>query len=301
MSYDLFFRARVPGAIVTREQFAGYFAQRRHYELKELQAWYSNEDTGVYFVFDYNEHATDEDAENETDSSLLPLSFNLNYFRPHPFGLEAEPEVASFIEQFDLTVSDPQMLGMGDGEYSTDGFLRGWNAGNEFGYRAIVSQEPTAAYLSVPSAQIEATWRWNYGREDRQAEIGDSAFVPRVFFFDVEGRVRTGVAWGDGIPILLPEVDLLLVPRERLAPRRMFRSTANDIVVFGWDEAKPILIGFTKVSGEPPSYELFYEDTPSDIERLIRGKKPPTEIPKGLAFDQVVDQELLQRANRASS
>ena len=34
--------------------------------------------------------------------SLFPVSFNLNYFRPHVFSLEAEPELAAFVESFDL-------------------------------------------------------------------------------------------------------------------------------------------------------------------------------------------------------
>src|SRR5437870_7865493 len=103
MSYDLFFRGRVLGATLTRNNFAGYFTERRHYELKDSQAWYSNEDTGVYFAFDYNEPHPNDDADDETDTSLLPVSLNLNYYRPHPFGLEAAPEVSSFVTHFDLT------------------------------------------------------------------------------------------------------------------------------------------------------------------------------------------------------
>ena len=34
---------------------------------------------------------------DQTDSTMLPVSFNLNYFRAHPFGLEAESEVGAFV------------------------------------------------------------------------------------------------------------------------------------------------------------------------------------------------------------
>jgi hypothetical protein len=301
VSYDLFFRGRVPGATVARDEFVAYFAERRHYELKDTQAWYSNEDTGVYFVFDYDEPESSEEVEAERDSSLLPVSLNLNYYRPHSFGVEAEPEVRSFVEDFDLTVSDPQTSGMGDGEYSADGFLRGWNAGNEFAYGAIVHQEPKAARLSLPAWRIEAAWRWNYQREERQDQIGETAFVPRVFFFDVKGVVRTGVAWGDGIPILLPEVDLVLVPRDQLAPRRLFRAAAKDIVVFPWAVIQPILKRFREVPGDLSCFELLYEQTPSDVEQLIRQAKPPDHKPEGVGFDQVLDQELLDRARTSTS
>lgn len=300
MSYDLFFRSRSPSQSLSRDNFARYFGGRRLYEVKESQAWYSNEDSGVYFVFEYAERDEDSDSEEEVDLSLLPASFNLNYFRPHVFGLEAEPEVAAFVERFDLTVSDPQMSGMGDGEYSKAGFLGGWNVGNEFGYRAILSQDPTQRVLTLTSSQIETCWRWNFRREVRQGEIGDTAFVPRIFFFDMDEGVRTGVAWGDGIPILLPIVDLVLVPRQRLAPRRWFRSK-DDIVVFAWAELLPILRRFQHVPGEPACYQLFYETTPSDIERLIREKQPPSEVPKGIAVDQVLDLELVEKARAGGS
>lgn len=87
----------------------------------------------------------------------------------------------------------------------------------------------------------------------------------------------------------------MLVPRQRLAPRRWFRAK-DDIVVLSWQELEPILRPFRKRPGEPESYELFYEAPPSDIERLIREKQPPAEMPKGVAFDQVLDRELWEGA-----
>ncbi|MFM0009145.1 MULTISPECIES: hypothetical protein [Paraburkholderia] len=47
----------------------------------------------------------------------------MNYFRPHDFGLEAEPEVRFFINRFEPQVQDPQKDGMGNGPYSTKGLL----------------------------------------------------------------------------------------------------------------------------------------------------------------------------------
>lgn len=182
MSYDLFFRSRLPESRFSRDDFVRHFTGRLRYEVKESQAWYSNEDSGVYFAFDYSERGEDPDKEDETDSSLIPVAFNLNYFRPHAFGLEAEPEVAAFVREFDLTVSDPQMSGMGDGEYSTEGFLRGWNVGNTFGYRAILSQDSGQTSLSLPSSQIEVLWRWNFGgtaERDRRHGICSSHFFLR--------------------------------------------------------------------------------------------------------------------------
>ena len=55
MSYDLFFRSRSPDSPLSREDFVRHFAGRSRYEIRESQAWYSNEDSGVYFSFDYGE------------------------------------------------------------------------------------------------------------------------------------------------------------------------------------------------------------------------------------------------------
>jgi hypothetical protein len=49
---------------------------------------------------------------------------------------------------------------MEDGEYSLAGFLGGWNAGNAFGYRGMLSHDDLdQPILTVPSAQIEILWR----------------------------------------------------------------------------------------------------------------------------------------------
>jgi hypothetical protein len=120
-------------------------------------------------------------------------------------------------------------------------------------------------------------------------------FVPLIFFFDVGGVVRTGVVWGDGQPVLLPAVHLVLVRRERLAPRRWFGSK-GDLVFFTRKELEPILRRFRRRDGELPAYELFYETTPPDVERLIRDKQPRKKALKGVAFEYVLDQELVDQA-----
>ena len=87
MSYDLFFRPR--HGILEAQQFAAYFARRKHYELNGKQAWYENEDTGVGFSFDL------EDPLDESDDDPFPIAMNINFFRPSYFILEAEPEVTT--------------------------------------------------------------------------------------------------------------------------------------------------------------------------------------------------------------
>jgi len=294
MSYDLFFRLRNSDSRFAIPEFRKYFEARPRYEIKELQAWYSNGDSGVYFQFQYSDEGIDSETKSGADALILPVTFNLNYFRPHPFALEAEPEVAAFVREFDLTVNDPQMSGMGDGEYTTEGFFRGWNAGNAFALGAVVSAQPAQNLPALPSSRIEAVWRWNFGCARRQAEVGNTVFVPRIFLFDYGGEARTGVAWADGIPILLPKVDTLLVSRVKLAPKRWFRSQ-KDVVVMAWSDLEQIVGRFRMISAELECYELFYDATPLDIAQVVRSKIPPTEMPKVVGFDRVLDRELLEQ------
>ena len=291
MSYDLFFRSRTSTPLAETALLA-YFRERPNYRCTDNQAWYENEKTGVYFSFDVG--ATEADA--EIGENPAPVAFNVNFFRPHVFGLEAEPELTAFVRRFDLLVSDPQTDGMGDGEYSPGGFLRGWNHGNEFGYKAMLSQEAGAAPHTMPAAIIETVWRWNYSVVERQNAIGESAYVPTVFFFDVAGTLRTGVVWGDAIPILLPRVDVVMAPRQELAPRRLLRR-AEDTVLFGWGDLEPLVSRFPRDdAGALPAYRLFYDDPPNDVAQLFRGKPANVEPIKGRSLDQVLDQEIVDRA-----
>lgn len=312
MSYDLFFLARSGKSVPTADELRDYFARQRHFHMNERedggwQAFYENEVTGVYFSFDSD---GGDDPEAPRDPLRLPIAYNLNYFRPHTFGLEAEPVVTDFVESFDLLVDDPQGEGMAEGEYSPEGFLRGWNAGNAFGYRAIVEmrnrEEPGAGiqFDALPAAAREAEWRWNYAKEDYSEILCEEEFicgyVPTVFLLKLPGieRVTTAVVWGDAIPIALPSVDLILVPGEALralwlrdlsddlARRFPTRDANYEVLVQGRSHR----IGFAHIlvdygSGSPP---------PDLLKRIDELAQPMVENPTRLSSDQVLTRELLR-------
>lgn len=147
MSYDLYFTTPK----ISREQFKSHFAGNRLYEVSPGQAIYENKDTGVYFVFTFGDSAPADPGEIASSAS-----FNLNYYRPHYFGLEAVKEVTMFVERFGFSVHDPQMNGMGDGPYSSDAFLKGWNHGNAFGYSAMVrGKNGPGRVWSLPTARLD--------------------------------------------------------------------------------------------------------------------------------------------------
>jgi len=309
MSYDLFFRARRK-PVPSSDDLRAYFAKQRHFQVNARedggwQAFYENQATGVYFSFE--SHVAVDPEAPASEPLSLPVAYNMNYFRPHTFGLEAEPVVSDFVRDFDLLVDDPQGEGMGEGEYSPEGFLRGWNAGNAFGYRAIVEmrarEEADIQFDALPAAAREAEWRWNYGKEEYTEILCEHeflcGFVPTVFLMKLNGieRVTTAVVWGEAIPIALPSVELIIVPGEPLrslwlrdlavdlAHRFPTRDADHEVDVRGRGHR----LGFAHImvdygSGSAP---------PDLLRRIEELAQPFPSKPTRLSPDQVLTSELL--------
>ncbi len=187
MSYDLYLTPEPFDADTIKAWFAG----RRNYTVSDAEAWYANEDTGVYFGFAITGEA--------------PVAFNVNYFRPHIFGLDADLELAAFTQHFKCALDDPQG---GMDVYSPKGFLDGWNGGNRSAFEIMGSKGE--APLGADSALIEAAWTWNLNRQAMQAEAGDKVFVPKVCWAqeDVthpDNPPLACVTWTWGIPTVIPE------------------------------------------------------------------------------------------------
>jgi hypothetical protein len=304
MSYDLAF-ARRSGAPLTKEDFAEHFAARPRYKLKGSHAFYANQDTGVYFNFEHGagSHAdADRGADEDGDpggSGTAVASFTINYFRPPFFALEAAPELAAFVGRFDLVVHDQQMDGMGDGDYSDEGFLRGWTTGNRFGHQAIVQEHGELPELRTrPEERLLADWRWNYAREQLQRTVGAKAFVPKILCFEVDGAARSAVIWGDLVPALLPAVDVVLVARQELAPRRFFRRKL-DVTVVPWSDLAPLLASFPRAGEPEPHLRLLYDQPPPALVDFVCALQPGG-APVQLPIDRVLSAELVAEARQAA-
>jgi hypothetical protein len=286
MSYDLFFKPR-SGECIAPDAFDDFFSSRSNYKVDLPQAWYQNEETGVYFVFELHSDTADNEAQT------FPVSLNINYFRPSYFILEAEPEVTAFVRHFDLVVSDPQLDGMGDGDYNPDLLKSGWNHGNAFGYSAILKDpENRPTVTCLPAQILLRSWAWNHRRNSLQAILGESKFVPRIIFLSVNGLPATAALWPDGIPIAVPEVDYFIVPRKELAPRKLFLRTEDHTVV-AYKDALPILERYR--STNEPGFVLSYDSPPRDIAAFVKAL-PKSELAiQGVAADSMLDKELVER------
>jgi hypothetical protein len=274
MSYDLFLKG-LPSEDTLREWFDG----RRNYQLKETQAFYENETTGVYFSFDFREGS---------------LAFNLNYYRPSFFGLEAEIEVTALVDEFKPKIDDPQSEGMGEGPYSPEGFLRGWNAGNRFAHQAIGPRD-SQPKLTLPTQTLHDVWRWNYAREDYQERLGTvdmvTSYVPTIWFLTRPSepqRVITAAVWGEAMPFAMPELDALLIVGPSL--KLLWRK---DLALDGYPRGKEQFSLDGKNYRLPAHRLLDYETPPADLLKTIEARSFADEKPTRLAPDSLHDRELV--------
>jgi hypothetical protein len=301
MSYDLFFRTRSGTPPLTAERFEDWFQSRPHYQVSGGEAVYGNGDTGVYFTFNFASDAEEAlDAPGlEDDGEPLPrmdATFTLNYHRPHVFALEAEPEVAAFVAHFGLEVEDPQTHGMGSGPYSREAFLRGWNAGNTFSLRPFDAPGfgPGEPALTLPSERIERIWRWNLGLPALRQELGEAIAAPPIGFLRERGQLVTYAPWVDGLPVALPEVERVVLVRDALARGWLLKRRDAALADFGtvahWVKDFPVK------EAAVPYRLLAYTQAPRELVRLIKELPAhPGELTP-VAFDQVLDAELVARA-----
>jgi hypothetical protein len=282
MSYDLdlFFEPAI-----RRSRLLEYFAARKHFKVENDKVVYGNEDTGVYFFMRLR-----SGRNILLQRTVVSAEFEINYGRPSYFGIEAEKEMAAFVAAFQPRIHDPQMRGMGDGPYSRDGFLNGWNFGNVFAVYSVLSRDPDWSFASLPADRLRAAWEWNYHRPKRSDKFENSAAVPAIMFFRIDGRPSRVVIWGQGMPVLLPQVDHVLVGREASGEPR-----------FGlvpWSEILDVL-QHTRFDTTTDPIALHYFRTPQPIAEWIANVPLiDAKALERLRSDQILDDELIAAARR---
>ncbi len=288
MAYELSFANRPGVDSLTAETFNDYFQARPRYRVEGSRVTYHNEDTGVQFSFEWLPRRPAADFATIAAASL-------EFGRPHCFGLEAAPELDAFVKRFELLAFDPQIDGMGRDAFSIDGFLRGWNRGNRSGLSAVVQYAKHGSH-TLPSEMLCDIWRWNYGREAYQAQLGDGIFVPKIELLSSEEQIVTAVHWTDGIPVMLPKVDTVLVVREHFAPWKILGGRKADLASVSWSDLEPQLRIY-RVEREPwPHRVLQFDRTPEELELFLRKLPSLKQVPEMVAPELVLDRELVDAA-----
>jgi hypothetical protein len=182
---------------------------------------------------------------------------------------------------------------MGEGEYQSDLLISGWDTGNRFACSEVLRDPANRGDLSsLPTSALLRIWHWNHGRDALQQEVGEEKFVPRISFARLDNQLVTFAVWPDGIPVVVPVVDYLLIPRKELSPRRLFRRI-EDRALLAWSDATPILERHGSRLADAIS--LDYPHPPKDVTSFVRSLPATDRNIVGVAADKVLDRELVDQ------
>ena len=281
MTYTLNLKFSAPVGI---GRLQDYFLRRRRY-VRQKNTWaYRNPETRVEFWFE--------------GRPLGPLflgrfmtqaEFTVNYGRPSYFGLEAEIELSAFIAEFSPQIDDPQFDGMGKGPYSPEAFFRAWNAGNEFAAGSLQGEPMNHTFHGLPRSTLQSVWTWIYQRDERRVRTSRRQDVAQLEFVLLDGRPRTIALWPLQVPIVLPEVDYVMLGRQ----------ASNDLewAVCSWGKVENAarLAGFD-ASARP--LDLRYEDPPRSIAALFKDAAAlDPQTVRRLEPVELIDSEILEAVN----
>jgi hypothetical protein len=282
MSYDL--NLHFDPAIDAND-FQEYFARRRHFTAGAGQITYQNPDTGVGFFIHYQPGKVSLFRRKIGDARV-----EINYFRPSYFGIEAEIELSALVAALAPKIDDPQIKGMGQGPYSREGFLRGWNFGNEFAVRALIAGHPDRRTQTMPASKLHAAWTWNYRKPEWLVKANDLQFVPSVTVLAVQNTPSLVAIWALGMPILLPKVDYVLVGRDDSGVKRFGLAPWSEVLA---------QLQRAGIDVESDPLDVRYSVTPVSIARWV-ADRPEVDLktlPR-LSLNEVIDSEIVEAATQ---
>jgi hypothetical protein len=231
MSYDLFFYKQ-KGNEISTDRISKYLTDNLVPANEGNSQWfYENEDTEVYFSFDYYEPDEDFEPDEETEPienfEDTNFTFNLNFMRPSFFGLEAFQFVEQFCKDLNLYVLNPQ----GDSEQpykpTQQEQFDNWNKNNLWASK-VNFIEMEGCYLS--ESDTNYAWEYNFNRKKLQEKLGKGYFVPKIYFFKTKqtNEPFTLTIWTEHIPIVLPKTDYILLTRQY---KKFFRTVKDTVLI----------------------------------------------------------------------
>ena len=205
-----------------------YFAARDHFGVEGYDVLYDHPVTRATFFFEFKPAKF-----SFPRKTIVSGEFTLSYFRPNYFGSEADIELSAFMAAFQPRIHDPQMHGMGDGPYSSEGFFNGWNFGNQFSVRNALAEKSSPDIPTMPAAELRQGWSWNYALPAQQKRFGRRRYCPEILFVEHEKKFRTATIWPQGMPVILPKVDFVFIGR--------YVSGQQGLGLVSWPETLDIL------------------------------------------------------------
>ncbi len=285
MSYDLYFY-KGKNSPTTNSEIKNYLVEKLNNSENSDQYWYQNKETGVYFSFEYNEPDSEEDEiEGFKDFDNTNWMFNINFLRPQFFGLEAFPFVENFINDLDLLVFNPQIGGAETPiKYTQNNLFDNWNninSSNSIEY----CNEYELFYLELDKSN--KSWEFNKSRCALQEELGETIFVPGIFYFKEHktGQISTLCVWPEHIPIVLPEVDYFIIQKK---VKKLFKK----IETSGLIPSNIIKDTFKEYITKDKGHETISPSNSMKIEKLFNGLKFCCDFKsfgEGMTVDKIVN------------
>ncbi|MFY0692512.1 MAG: hypothetical protein JXR14_11400 [Paracoccaceae bacterium] len=216
MSYDLFF---IPADMpLDLGMLKTFLSERRFYHTGKNHAVYDNPATDVKFVWEFGEELPGAQAQSAPARGAKAV-LSVDYMNPTFFAREAAIEVDALMRSFDLKVYDPQEDRMSESPFDADAYEDSYarHAG-AMAMSLIENAKPSDIPPVCPRETLEMVWDWNYWHDDLKLGLEEDLFVPTIQFARYDGTLHTAVVWGDGVPALLPKVDMVLIAHLRIAP-----------------------------------------------------------------------------------
>ncbi len=285
MSYDLYFYKH-KNCKTTDSDIRSYLGERFPNTENADQFLYENNETGVYFSFEYDKpDLDDESLEGFEGFDNTNWMFNINFLRPQFFGLEAFPFVEGFIDDLDLIVLNPQVGGDETlAKYSHKDLFENWSNINAR-HSSDFFKEYELYYLDLDKSN--KSWEFNQNRLVLQDKLGEMTFVPGIFYFKEHktGLISTLCVWPEHISTIIPQVDYFIIQKKikkifgtkessGLVSLETIKNTFNDFI--------------TKENG----YEMISPSDSLKIEKLFNGLEYYSDFKdfgEGMTVDKIVN------------
>ncbi len=111
----------------------------------------------------------------------------------------------------------------------------------------------------------------------------------------LKGSIVSAAVWPDAISELIPEVDILFIGREKLAPKRFFRATEKDQCLLPFEEVRAVLKPYHTSEYPIGAFRLPSPVTPVELHKFVRLLKPSTEKLRRVPMDEVFNSEIVSR------
>lgn len=282
MSHDLYIKTRKEK---DAREIADYWRSLMWFNPED--ELYHNEDTQVYFSAEISELGT-----METDARTLfepGCYISLNYRRPSIFCMELVRHLDYLDKNIGIEIYDPQSDNKDLTAYDRESVRWSWEAGNRMALAAVPPNTETAV---VPGAMLKRAWDWNFHLQVLRNRVGERVFVPRMGITLLNGQPLTVSVWGDGMPVILPETDMVILGRDKLRPRSIFPKSA-DLGWCEWTTLFDVVRPFARRDEYSGAWMVEYDKLPPAIVKLYRAS--PT-LPRKIvpvAEDSVIDSEML--------